>query len=265
MSKGTQSLARGIELLRLVVENDPVGLTFGDLRDRSGLAHATAHRILKRLVEERLVKQDPVTRRYLVGPFAHQIAIGGGIPSRVAQRCRPTLDRLRVATGDTVYLIARSGLYGLCVERLDGAYQLLSFRRRIGESWPLGLGGAGLAILAGMEHEKAMEIVRQNSRAFPNDPRLEETVMGRRISEARQRGRAFSVDYGLQGSAGVGIALPRQGKMPLFSALIAGQTERMPPDRMEFLHEELVAASEELEACLEDCGYIDIYELEGTK
>ena len=55
-------------MLRLLAAGQEMGVRLTDLAANSGLKRATLHRILRVLVEEGAVEQDPETRHYLIGP-----------------------------------------------------------------------------------------------------------------------------------------------------------------------------------------------------
>jgi len=55
-------------VLRLLAAGQEMGVRLTDLAASSGLNRATLHRILRVLVDEGAVEQDPQTRRYMIGP-----------------------------------------------------------------------------------------------------------------------------------------------------------------------------------------------------
>src|SRR5215475_1791030 len=60
---GTQSITRGIGLLKIVAEGPPEGLRLAQVAERASLHRATAHRLLAALTRERLLEQD-ASHRY---------------------------------------------------------------------------------------------------------------------------------------------------------------------------------------------------------
>ena len=71
------SLRRGVLLLRLLATAGSRGLPLTELAARSALPHPSAHRVLKQLVEERLVEHNPETRRYRLGPLSFELGLAG--------------------------------------------------------------------------------------------------------------------------------------------------------------------------------------------
>src|SRR4051794_28469852 len=64
---GAQSVRRALAVLRLVASGQDRGVRLTDIAAMSGLSRPTAHRLLKVLIEETAVEQDPATKRYLIG------------------------------------------------------------------------------------------------------------------------------------------------------------------------------------------------------
>lgn len=56
-----------MQILRLVACGQEHGVRLTDIVNISGLNRPTARRILKTLLVEQAVEQDPLTRRYLIG------------------------------------------------------------------------------------------------------------------------------------------------------------------------------------------------------
>ena len=74
VAEGAQSVRRALAVLRLVATGQDGGVRLTDVAQMSGLTAPTAHRLLKVLMEENAVEQDPATRRYRIG---HEITLLG--------------------------------------------------------------------------------------------------------------------------------------------------------------------------------------------
>lgn len=259
---GAQSIARACSILRIVARHNPVGLSLAEVKQGCGLTQPTAHRILRRLAEEDMISQQPMTKRYVLGPLAMEFGLHAGNWATLVDRIRPSLDRLRVSTGDTIYLLLRSGPFSICLERLDGIYPIGPSRRRIGEAWPLGLGAGGLALLAALDEPTALDIIRHNSASFPDNPAIEEKELLRRVREARKTGRSFSEGVASSGSSGIGVVIPNSGNPPLLSIIVGGIASRFSDGRMEVLHDELTDAASRMIFSLQELGLAPLGQLE---
>src|SRR5436305_1258442 len=72
---GTQSLARGIRLMRAIAARPQFGWRLSDLSAACCMDKATVHRMLSCMVEERLVEQRASDRHYLPGPLMYELGL----------------------------------------------------------------------------------------------------------------------------------------------------------------------------------------------
>src|SRR5512145_2409208 len=106
---GTQSIHRAIVLLRAIASRGRAGSRLLDLAKHAKLTPPTAHRILRCLVAENIVAQDPDTHRYLLGHLVFELGLAAAPQFNLRQIVEPSLRRVAEKTGDTAFLIARSG------------------------------------------------------------------------------------------------------------------------------------------------------------
>lgn len=115
--------------------------SLGELTAATGLARATAHRLLRALEAHGLVRRDP-DGRFALG-FA-MVALGraaaGGFP--LAEAAGPALQWLRQETGESVQLYVPQGDRRICVAALDAPQELRTIVP-VGAALPLDRGSAG--------------------------------------------------------------------------------------------------------------------------
>src|SRR5687768_3906572 len=76
---GTQSIERAVFLLREIASRGRTGWGLRDLAQHCGLGPGTVHRILKCLVEQRLVHQRSANSHYVIGPL--NLELGLSVPN----------------------------------------------------------------------------------------------------------------------------------------------------------------------------------------
>lgn len=108
-------------------------LTLAGLVSTTGLSRATAHRLAVALEVHGLVERDPAGR-FMLGPRLTGLAL--------PVMCRPALEQLRDATGESVQLYVRRGEQRLCVAALESPHGLRTIVP-VGALLPLGAGSAG--------------------------------------------------------------------------------------------------------------------------
>ena len=142
-----------MSILRSFDEAPELGIV--DLAHRLGLSPSTTHRIVRALVEARLLDQDPRTERYRLGVGLAELGL------RTLQRlgveaARPLLEELAAETGESVNLGVRHGGEVLVVLRVASAHPL-RVEQPAGSRVPVHTSAMGKAILA-WAHDPAQEV-----------------------------------------------------------------------------------------------------------
>ena len=227
---GSQSVYRAIHVLRSVAQANETGITASVLSENLGLTLATTHRLLKVLVSEGLLAFDPYSKLYnlglelfLIGHAAHDF--------RVRDLLVGHMQRLRDVTGETVFLLMRSGNDALCIERLEGDFPVRALTLVRGSRRPLGIGAAGIALLAAESDAIVNRILENNSVHFRDYPGITIADIRRQVAEARARGFSFN-DGRLQNSIrAVGMAMGPADTQPVAAISIAVSSERLSDSR----------------------------------
>lgn len=163
-SSGTQSLERAIQLLRELAVRGTTGWSLRDLAQHCGLDHATVHRMLKRLVQERLAQQRPSDRRYLIGPLAFELGLSLPNQSQLTDGTRNAVRRL-VRSTPQVWSVAylHSGDDCVCIARAGASSHATEATSiRVGHRAPLLSLAGGIAILAALPARQARETAERN-------------------------------------------------------------------------------------------------------
>jgi IclR family transcriptional regulator, acetate operon repressor len=119
---GTQAIDRAAELLsRVVLADEPPA--FGDLVTHTGLAKSTASRLLQALERHQLIHRDD-SGGYAAGPLFALYASRREPYDELIRLAQPTLERLGVATGETVNLAVVRGNAVVQIAQVDATYLL---------------------------------------------------------------------------------------------------------------------------------------------
>lgn len=236
------SLKRGVLLLKLLATAGSRGLGLTELSSRSGLPHPSTHRVLKQLTLERLVEHNSDTKRYRLGPLTFELGLAGSIMFDIREICEPEMQALAEWTGDTVYLVARSGLDAVCVHRIEGSFPIRTLVLNVGSRRPLGVGAGGLAVLSAMadtERDEAIERVAPGLTAFG---KLNAKNLRAACKTAGAAGVSVIRDTVNLGVTAVGRAFRDSLDQPVAALSVAALTQRMPEDRIQQIAERLVAS-----------------------
>lgn len=202
---GAQTAHRTLDLLRRIGERHLEGAKLAELLEATGLQRSTAHRLIACLVQEGFVERDAEARRYRLGVEAMQLgfAWGGGAP--LIQRCTPAMQRIARLTGDTVFLIVRSGDSALCLHREEGAYPIKAFVVDAGMRRLLGMSAVGVAMLAQMP-DAEIESVYLRSAAEYRRSGVSREMLRDLVKAARRQGFSETTDWRTRETSGVGCA-----------------------------------------------------------
>ena len=198
MSSGSSTLAKGLDLLRLMGRY-PAGAPAAVFAKDSGLPFSTAYRLLNSLVASGFAEFDAATKQYRPGlaifELSSKVAAVRGYDGTIL----PVLQQLSAATNESCLFAVRDGLDTVTVHTVDGP----EFRQTTdpGDRLPLHVSSMGKAILAGLPEAEADDVIEQLTFA----PRTEQTVastavLREQIAAGRQLGYLYQseeVDLGM--------------------------------------------------------------------
>ncbi|MGD9942843.1 MAG: IclR family transcriptional regulator [Burkholderiaceae bacterium] len=239
---GVQAVARAAELLRLVSRSGHDGARLLDLAEAAGLHRPTAHRLLRSLCAEKLIEQDDDSKRYRLGVALYELGLAAPSPLRRLDRIRPRLRELALATGDTVYLVMRSEAEAVCVAFEEGGFPIRTRTFELGARRPLGLGAAGLALMAALPPDQIEAALQRNRRALRQYGLTAERLR-ERIAQTQRLGIALSEGTITEGVTGIGVTVPCLGATPYLAVSVAAISARIAGDRVQELRRELVSVA----------------------
>jgi DNA-binding IclR family transcriptional regulator len=246
-----QVIDRAAVLLRGLAAAGAAGLPLSALAETTGLSTTTCHRILASLAQHGLVARAGAGRRYTLGleffRLGHQAAEGSGLRGL----CRPVLTRLCAETGDTVFLMVRSGFQSVCVDRRDGKTVIPTVTGGIGGVAPLGIGPGSQAILAFLGAEEVASILRHNTALFDGFQNHSFRVVDEALRETRRLGYAQDLGAIIPGISGVAVPIRAAGQGDAVASLGLGMlSSRLDGKRLGFLVGRLQAEVAALEPLL---------------
>ena len=226
-TEGAQSIARAGLLLRTLSTFGSAGSSLMEISALTGLAKATAHRMLAALVEQRLVERPAGTRRYRLGPDIYAFGIGIHQCYDLQHLARPSLERLAGEAGVTAYLGVRSGFDMLCLDKVEASAEKLPLLLDVNDRWPLGVGSFSLAMLAFLPEREIAEIIAFNSQRVRDEDTLTYSHMEASIRKTRRNGYAKRTMRSYRGIAGVAAPVFDARGYPIASLCAVSAAGRM--------------------------------------
>ncbi len=185
---GTQTLARGLEVLDAVAEG---ATTLVELAGAIGLTRSTTHRLAATLVERRYLDFSRGDG-YTLGPKLLELGYITGRRMDLPRVARVHLEALASATGDTVHLGMLDGARALYLDKIPGSRRV-EISSRIGERQPLRSTGLGKALILDEDEKKWREYYDHEAR-LGNGYDVPLDVWLARMREYSAQGYAFDLE-----------------------------------------------------------------------
>lgn len=250
---GAQALERGLALLEAVAASGRQGARLTELAERCGLEQPTAHRLASALERGGYIARVGDSKKLRLGLKLFQLGSAGADSDGLAETARPALIRLVAATGDCLFLMARSALDAVCLDRQDGSYTIRSLTGGVGGATPLGLGTGSMTILAHLPDRERVEILTANEsriRALGHEPPTEQS-----LAAIRSEGFSHEVSSSVAGIVGAAVPIRTPGGQ-VIAALAIGATEaRLPRHRLKEVVAMMVAEVGNIEAEISSTKY----------
>ena len=229
---GTQLLDRSVAILNYLGNAGEQGAKSAELAEAVELTQPTAHRIIAALERHGLIEREVATRRYRLGLSLFVLGAQAADGTGFRRICHPALLRLAAETGDTVFLMARSGFNTVCVDRQEGSYMIDSLTGQVGGQIPLGVGPASQAILAFLPPEEAEIILETNAPKYESFNGLSDSEIAQRLPEIREKGYAFDHGRLVEGISAVALPILPHGRDVVGSLAINMTSARLQPERL---------------------------------
>ena len=232
--KPVRSVKRAVSLLFLVTESEqPLGLT--EISRRLDLDKATVLRLLATLETEKLVQQDPLTKRYRGGPALARLSNSQSADLR--QIAAPFLRTLLRSINESVCLVCPRDLERVCVEALPSPSQELTVVPAIGTTNPIYAGASGKVLLAYLPVQEVNRIVELTGlRPVTPVGITDRHSLIKHLDEVRTRGFDYSIGDVTPGASALAA--------PVFAAndeIVAAVVVRGPEIRMSVEHMKQIA------------------------
>jgi DNA-binding IclR family transcriptional regulator len=227
-STSNRSVERAAQILASFRLDTP-WLSLAELARRAGLPKATTHRLVAALKASGLLTQGS-DGRYGLG--VRLLELGAVVRENLdaIQLCRPAIDAVAAATGETVLLstVDWSARETMLVARRDSPHPL-AVLPPVGLRQSMPPGGVQVrALLAGLPPDEVEQVVNAIA-LVPRTPNttIEQRLLLRLVALARERGFASEQDEYIDGVSGVAVPVLFDGDRPLAAVGVVGPTSRL--------------------------------------
>lgn len=243
---GVQSVERALDVLEALADADgALGLTA--LIDETGLPLATVHRLLGTLGARGYIRQDPETRRYLLGPSV--LKLRDPYPRLFGAWAKRHLTELAVASQESANLAVLDGDHVAYIAQ-EAAPRRLRMFTRVGNRVLPHSSAVGKVLLAYIPRSQAERIL--DTTGLPERTPTTITDRGKFLAELDSvAAQGFAVDAGEEEEAVRCIAVPVfVTGQPVAALSVSGPAARIEAHREDELVAEMTRIAKELAASL---------------
>jgi DNA-binding IclR family transcriptional regulator len=232
---GSQSITRAVRVLKLIAAQTPQGMRLVDLAREMALEHATAHRVLKALVNEGMLVQMQGNKRYTLGPVLFDIGLAATHQFNLRDLCAPGLARLAQMTGDTAFLFVRSGNDAICLSRVQGHHPIQTPVVPVGSRQPLGVSAGGLALLGCLPKTEAERVLKEVEPRLSVYEDLDIADVIHHYTQMQQVGYAWIANHAVPGVSALGLPIKNAAGTAVAAITVATTLTRMTEARVKEL------------------------------
>lgn len=229
---GAQTVTRAIRALKLIARQTYTGMRLVDLSRELQLERPTAHRLLKALMSEGMLIQDPATRRYTLGPLVFELGLASAHQFNLCDLCAPVLDDLAERTGDTSFLFVRSGNDAVCLSRVQGKYPIQTPAVPVGSRQPLGVNAGGLALLSSLSDAEVTQVLAAVGPRLSVYGDLDADEIRKHCKRTQSDGYAWIANRAVPGVSAVGLPINSSNGIAIAAITVAATQTRMTPARV---------------------------------
>ncbi|WP_429952102.1 IclR family transcriptional regulator [Comamonas sediminis] len=241
---GSRTLRRGLQVLDAILAGGRDGLRVVELCRAVGLERATVYRLLATLVDSGYA-QPRGRFHYVPGPRLAALVPAGATPN-MAVRLQPVLARISAACGDAAFAIVREGALSHCIARQVGTHPVQVLVIQVGTRQPLGVGAAGLALLAALPDAQVESIIAANTPQLAAYGGMTPERMRILVRATRERGWSVIGNHATRGVLAAGMAVRNADGEPVAAISVASTLARMPRERQQLIARAIREALQEL-------------------
>jgi DNA-binding IclR family transcriptional regulator len=227
--RGTKAVEVAAKLLdHLARAQEPVAVR--ELAAAGRMSPGKVHRYLASFVETGLARQNPETRRYLLGPLAMRLGLAA-LNSYQPLRDAIGLQRELRDRFDETMVLSVWGTQGPTIVHLEESSQPIIMTMRIGAALPILQTASGLTFAAFLPRHFSEPLIKaaikadDGSKLFSRDF----ATINRLIKQVRAQGYAFNEGHLMPGVSAIGFPLMDRTNALVAVLAVMGPHERVNP------------------------------------
>ena len=182
---------KGFRIIEAVTAAGNAGLPFSRIVTETGIAKATAHRLLNELVDLSALTLDPVTRCYRGGLVLARIGASVMADYDLRTAARPFLQALHDETGHVATLGIRNNDTGVYIDKIESPDFGFRLHSEVGKSFPLHCTAMGKVLLSHSEPADVRRLLNRKLEAHTANTITDPKLLRGELKLVRERGYAI--------------------------------------------------------------------------
>jgi IclR family transcriptional regulator, KDG regulon repressor len=229
--KTHQSLERALDmLLQFKIHNLEMGTL--ELGEKLGLHKSTTSRILSVLKNYGFLQQNPVNKKYSLGPSISQLGVSlrASLRSNLTQIAKPYLDELRNKVGESIVLELPTPEYTVLAYVVDGLGPV-RIRGVIGDHHHYHASAGGKVILAFEDPERVDQILTKELAMVTPQTKTDRLKIEKELAAIRHDGFSFDQQENNLGIQAFAAPIFNAERKPVAAVVIAGSVYTVTRDK----------------------------------
>lgn len=185
------SVTRAFSILETVAAAGGRGLPFARIVDSTEIPKATAHRLLRELVELSVLTFDPTTRHYRCGVLLARLGADVSANYDLRSAARPHVESLQAETGHVATLGIRSNDEGVYVDKIEPDDFSIRLHSEVGKAFPLHSTAMGKVLLAHAPADVVRRFAKRKLEAYTKHTITNAAELRRELERIREAGYAL--------------------------------------------------------------------------
>lgn len=196
-----QTIDRAMQVIKVLAESDSKQwFSITDLSKECDLPVSTMHRLLQSMIKHGLIQQDSNLKLYSMGYTWMEYGLKMYDTFDFVALIRPEMERLMHEVEESVYFSKPIGSEAIIVERIDCPQNPIRINDQLGIRIPMNIGAANKVMLAHMNSDEALKVIRE---LVPNE---ETDSFLQQLNTIQQRG--FGESHGEKTKGTSSVAAP---------------------------------------------------------
>ncbi len=185
------AIRKGFNIIETVIAAGSKGLPFARIVESTGIPKASAHRLLRELVELSALKLDPVTRHYTGGMLLARVGASIMADYDLREAVRPQLQALHEATGHVATLGVRHEDIGVYLDKIEASDFGIRMHSQVGKQFPLHCTAMGKVLLCAAEPDVVRRLLRRKLEAYTPNTIIDPASLRQELSRVAEDGYAI--------------------------------------------------------------------------